>query len=264
MPKKISFFEHLKIYCYIIKLTLKKQKRTYDVVSKDYDSELWNKPFETIDFESLYGNYTRDDLNEEIIGSLNDTLIKDKFQNLENQHMSQFLETFQDYKSESIVELGCGLGANLFFLKKNGFSNLEGYDLSQNAINNLKKYVKIKNYDMKFELCDLNETFPNDMLKNKIVFTSGCLEQCKNIMNNALHNIINSHPKLIINFEVDYDASDFIVRKYLDALDYQNNLVRNLKKLEKDGRIKIISINKMRYSLSPVNRSSIIIWKPIK
>ena len=55
MPKKISFFEHLKIYCYIIKLTLKKQKRTYDVVSKDYDSGLWNKPFETIDLNAPGG-----------------------------------------------------------------------------------------------------------------------------------------------------------------------------------------------------------------
>ena len=118
MPKKISFFEHLKIYCYIIKLTLKKQKRTYDVVNKDYNSELWNKSFETIDFESLYGNYSRDESNREIIGTFNGKLIKDEFQNFENERMSQFLETFQDYKSESIVELGCGLGAHLFFLKK--------------------------------------------------------------------------------------------------------------------------------------------------
>ena len=100
------------------------------------------------------------------------------------------------------------------------------------------------------------------MIKDKVVFTSGCLEQCKHIMENALKNIVNGNPKLVINFEVDYDASPYIVKKYLDSCDYQNNLVKELKILEKNGDIELVSIKKLKYSISPVNRSSAIMWKP--
>ena len=81
-------------------------------------------------------------------------------------------------------------------------------------------------------------------------------------MKNALKNNCNGYPKLVINFEVDYDASPYIVKKYLDSRDYQNNLVKELKILEKNGDIELVSIKKFKYSVSPVNRSSAIMWKP--
>jgi hypothetical protein len=52
-----------------------------------------------------------------------------------------------------------------------------------------------------------------------------------------------------------------MVKKYFDARDYQNNLVNELQKLEKQKEIEIVSINKLPLSLSPVNRLSAIIWK---
>lgn len=81
-------------------------------------------------------------------------------------------------------------------------------------------------------------------------------------MPNVLQNILKAKPKLVMNFEVDYDSSPYIVRKYFDSRDYQNNLVRNLKKLENQNKLEIISIQKMTYSGSPVNRRSVITWIP--
>ena len=93
-------------------------------------------------------------------------------------------------------------------------------------------------------------------------FTKACLEQCKHIMPNALQNIINGKPKLVINFEVDYGSSPFLAKKYFDARDYQNNLVSELKKLEKENKVKILLIQKLVYAGSPVNTRSAIIWEP--
>ena len=80
-------------------------------------------------------------------------------------------------------------------------------------------------------------------------------------MPNVLKNIIAGKPKLVINFEVNYNTAPFIVKKYFDARDYQNNLINKLLKLEKQKEIEIVSINKLPLSLSPVNRLSSIIWK---
>ena len=83
------------------------------------------------------------------------------------------------------------------------------------------------------------------------------------VTDEVLKNIINGKPKLVINFEVDYDSSSYIVKRYVDACDYQNNLVSELKKLKQSGKIEIISIKKLSYQNHPINRISAIIWKPV-
>lgn len=260
--KKASILDILKIYGYIAKLSLKKQKRDYSKIDQEYNSGQWNKPFEEIDFESMWGIYGKKDRNKDFVMRYDGKLVKDKWHIFEEKTLEEFLEVLEKHKKDSIVEFGCGLGKNLFILRKAGFKKLEGYDLSENAIERARKYTKIKKYDIQFDVCDLNKSFPEYMIKGKIVFTMDCLEQCKHIMPNALRNIINGNPKLVINFEADYDTSPLMVRKYFDVIDCQNNLVQELKKLEKAEKIEILSIKRMLYSNSPVHMESIIIWKP--
>ena len=263
--KKASLIDKLKIYGYVFKLSLQKQKRDYDLIDQQYNSGIWNsKPWEETDFESPYGNYARTESeNHEFVMRHEGKMVKAKWHDFNKEHLSEFLTFFDEFdKMQPIVELGCGLGFNLFNLRRMGFKKLEGHDLSKIAIEKLQKYVKKNDYDMHFGICDLNKPFFENMIKDKVVFTSGCLEQCKHIMENALKNIVNGNPKLVINFEVDYDTSPYIVKKYLDSRDYQNNLVKELKILQKKGDIELLSIKKIRYSTSPINVASAIIWKP--
>lgn len=260
--KKASFFDIVKLYGYVMKLNFQKQKRDYGLVNKEYDLGTWNRSFEEIDFETAGGNYARKDMDQIIINPINDKLVKIPRKIYEEKSKIEFLSFFQNHIHDSIVELGCGLGFNLFSLYNSGFTDLAGYDLSKNSINNLKKYVKQKKIDINFDICDLNNPLPENLIDGKVVFTNTCLEQCKHIMPNVLQNILKAKPKLVMNFEVDYDSSPYIVRKYFDSRDYQNNLVRNLKKLENQNKLEIISIQKMTYSGSPVNRRSVITWIP--
>jgi len=78
-------------------------------------------------------------------------------------------------------------------------------------------------------------------------------------MKTVVQNIVDSNPKLVINFEVDYDKRPFMMRKFLDAWDYQNNLVRELNKNED---VNVLSIKEFSALSSPVNVLSTIIWKP--
>ncbi len=253
---KISLKEKLKIYAFVLKLFFKSRKnRTYDIVNKDYDLGSWNRDLEKIDFETHYGN---NDKNEMVIFTEHGKFFKDIRKKFEKKYNLMLLEFLSEYKQEPIVELGCGLGIHQLLLHNEGFQKLEGYDLSKNAILRNKEFTQKNNLPIKFEVQDLNQKFPENMIKDKIVFTHACLEQCHMIMPNVLKNIIDGKPKIVLNFEVDYDSAPTMVKKYFNSKGYQNNLV---KELEKQSKVEIISIQKLPLTLSPFNRLSLIIWK---
>ena len=244
--EKCNKFEILKLYAYVFKLNLKKQNRTISTVNQEYDLGLWNKNVEDSDFTSLKGNYGK--TGQSGIFVVNDELVKMSYREfIKNKEIEQ-LSFFQDFQEDEIVELGCGLGGNLFSLYNNGFKNLTGCDLSPNAISKLKNYVEKNNIKINFFVHDLNRSFETDLIKDKVVFSHTVLEQCKNIMQNVLKNILKGMPKLVINFEVNYNKEPLLVRKYFDSRDYQNNLIDELKKLENDGEISIVKIQKLKFS----------------
>lgn len=259
---KFRLKDRLKLYYDIEKLKFKKIKRDYSKINEDYNnnSERWDRSLDDIDFETWQGNYNVDGSLLRIL-TMNGKLFKGTWDDYADKFIQQILHELDKYKDESIVELGCGLGYILFQLHHKNFKKLEGFDLSKNAISVLKKYCQKKNYSINFDTLDLIKPFPNGTIENKVVYTHTCLEQLKNYMPNVIKNIINGKPKMVINFEVDYDSAPFMVKEYFKARDYQNNLVRELRKLEKQKKIEIISIKKLPLSLSPLNRVSVITWK---
>ena len=260
--KNASILDLIKLYGYITKLSLNKKNRDFSLIDKEYNSGIWNRRFEEIEFESSSGNFKRKDLDDLSIFPVSDKLLKISRRDYDKKSGSEFLSFFKNFSTDSIIELCCGLGHNLFRLYNSGIQNLTGCDLSINAINNLKKYVKMKKINIDFDVCNLNDELPKNLIEGKIVFTNACLEQCKHIMPTVLQNIVNGKPKLVINFEVDYESSSYMVRKYFDAVDYQNNLVKELKQLEKNEKIEILSRKPLEFSGTPTNRRSAIIWVP--
>ncbi len=258
-----SIIDKLKLYAYIVKLHLSKKKRDSKLINIEYNKGIWDRKFEDIDFESIEGNYNKKS-DQYAIFTMNGKLFKGNYEDYGKQYQKQFFDILDTYIDESVVELGCGLGSNLFQLHHKNFKKLEGYDVSENAINNVKRYNTGKNYNVHFDTLDLIKPFPKGIINNKVIFTHTCLEQLKNNMSDVLKNIIKGKPKMIINFEVDYDSEPFMVRGYFDVCDYQNNLVRELRKLEKQKKIEIISIKKLPLALTPVNRISAIVWKIIE
>lgn len=71
------------------------------------------------------------------------------------------LELFHVDKNEEIVELGCGIGNKLFFLWKNGFTNLSGVDISENAINLARDMNRIRKCGISFHVADLTKQLPD-------------------------------------------------------------------------------------------------------
>ena len=245
-----------------MRLKFKNIKRGYSEIDKDYNNNLerWNRSLDDIDFETWQGNYNVDGDVLRIL-TMNGNLFKAKWKDYVEQYAQQISDVLSKYVDEPVVEIGCGLGYLVFKLHHKNFKKLEGYDLSENSIELLKKYNEKKNYNIHFGTLDLIKPIPKRIIENKVVYTHGCLEQVKNYMPDVIKNIINGKPKMVINFEVDYNSEPFMVREYLNARDYQNNLVKELRKQEKQKNIEIISIKKLPLALTPLNRLSVIQWK---
>ena len=54
--KKPSTLEIIKIYAYLIKISLKKVNRNSAFIDKEYNSGKWNRSFDSIEFETLKGH----------------------------------------------------------------------------------------------------------------------------------------------------------------------------------------------------------------
>ena len=140
-----SIMDELKLYAYIVKLHLSKKKRNSKQVSIEYDKGIWDRKYEDVDFESIEGNYNKKS-DQYSIFTINGKLFKGKYADYGKQYQKQLFKILDTYIDESVVELGCGLGSNLFQLHHRNFKKLEGYDLSENVINSVKRYNSENNY----------------------------------------------------------------------------------------------------------------------
>jgi len=168
---------------------------------------------------------------------------------------------------ETVVEMGCGWGFNLWSLLAANFQNLlEGYELSKNGLDAANQINKKYNCDVKLGKIDITdfETFPN--LVNKTVFTFHVLEQLKYDTTKVIENIIKAKPKQVMHFEPVIELygeklRDKVLKSYLSGMDYQNNLLTTLKKFEKDGVIQILESERLGFASNPLNETSFIKWK---
>ena len=256
--KKIMLVEKIKHTGNVIFLNLfRKKKRNQELVNLEYNDYNWkNMTIEKLELSnhSMYG-LKNDDMGLMVKDG---KWFKGKYGDYFDQYWTQIKSYLLEYKNDEVIELGCGLGINLFRLWNDKFTKLYGYDLSENAISLAKKYNEKNNSNIKFNVLDLTNELPN--FSNKIIFTHACLEQVKYSMKTVIQNLIKSNPKLVINFEVDFENAPFIVKQFCNAMDFQNNLVQELKN---NKNVEIISIEELSLNTSHVNIMSAIIWKPI-
>jgi len=264
VSKPITIIEKIKIYLYILKLLFNKTKRTHEVINDDYEKTTWNADYLNFEIDSslVYSKVKRYDSVDIVVR--NGRLYKENINEYNDEYTQQFLIALKKFVNEydDIIELGCGIGSKLFVLAKHNFTNLSGFDISSNAINIAKQYALQKKYHIEFNTLNITQKIQPNVFHDKVVFTYTCMEQLKNYMKQTLLNILNSNPKLVIHFEVDFPHSPLMVKSYFKMRDYQDNLVTELEKLQTENMIEIIHNEKLNFAISPVNRLSCIVWKP--
>jgi len=72
-----------------------------------------------------------------------------------NATIKEFEHLFE--KQSQILEVGCGEGQNIIYLAKQGFSNIDAFDLSANAINKVMRQCEISNVKVNAFIDDLTK-----------------------------------------------------------------------------------------------------------
>ena len=175
-----------------------------------------------------------------------------------------FKKFFQ--KVDNIYEFGCGSGNNLFsaskiFTKKNIF----GLDFVKTSVKLINLVGKKKN--LKGFLFDMNKKNINFKINNNSGFFSvGALEQLNNNIDNILNFFLIKKPIFCLNIEPDlyfYKSSiaDKIAKKFQSKRGYTSNLIKKLKKLEREKKIKIIKIFRAPFGSLYIEGYNFILWK---
>lgn len=263
------------------KYTSFKFLRNSSITNIEYDlglfySLLKNKPW--LGFNNLYDYVTYKNckkLNFSLIDGK--ILLKSQEDYYLYRHNKLFFLLNKYFNFEdSVIELGCGFGYNLFSLSlhnNNNSSLFYGFDFSLNglsAANDIKKFYAIEN--VFFDTLDLSLTFTHkkSFFQNKQIFTYYCLEQLNNNIDHVIDNLILCNPKLVIHIEPTreiYRTNNLLdLNSYLYslAMDYPNRILDCLRHREKLGLLKILEVSVQKYAPTVRNFPVFIAWCPVK
>jgi SAM-dependent methyltransferase len=186
--------------------------------------------------------------------------------------LQQIIATYTGDEKD-IVELGCGAGGNLFVLYcANIWKNFLGFDISQNAIDIAKKVAEhFKTNSIRFGVMDLTDSAAQEWetLRGKTVFTYYCLEQLNQFTGPIINSIIKSGAKRVIHIEPTtemlnlFDIKDLVNFVYIIRQDYQRSLIKTLKKLELQGKVRILKTERPYYSPSIKHDPTLVVWEPV-
>ena len=180
------------------------------------------------------------------------------------------LDYFKNFlsKTDVLVELGCGIGRNIFGFYALGFLNkMEGYEYTKKGFETCNAVKDHFNLPLKFGQVDLTKDFTHLELKGKTIFTSHVIENIKYDTESVIENILNSKPKQVIHFEpmVELAKSDSwgnVFKNHIKTNDYQESLFTTLTNNEKAKKLEILETIPNPFAMNHVNQTTIVHWKP--
>jgi hypothetical protein len=174
-----------------------------------------------------------------------------------------------------LAELGCGFGLNLFsLLAVRSWKRLIGLEVSENALEagrQISRHFHLSD-TVHFDRLDLNDAAHDNFSKitGKTVFTYYCLEQLKYSTDSVIANIIRAEPRRTIHIEPTtemlklWSPTDLASYLYIIRQDYQNNLLRTLRRFEVKGDIRIVEVRRLYYAPTIRHDPTLICWEPVK
>lgn len=171
---------------------------------------------------------------------------------------------------DALYEFGAGTGLNLVaaseVFPKMKLVGLDWASASLEIINALKEKLKINIKALKFDLFKPDETYYLD--KNSGVLTIGTLEQLGKNFKPFINYLLKNKPKVCIHMETTYELYDknnlldYLAIKYLEQRNYLRGFLPYLKKLHKNGKIKILEV-KRTFGSFYHEGYTYIVWKPV-
>lgn len=205
-------------------------------------------------------------VDEQIYYSENDSRFWNFFYMRITEVLSECLEP-----NDTLVELGCGWGRNLFYALKAGLcSDAIGGEYTKEG--EMLGSLIAKQFDVPIEFSHFDYYNPASefmhKLKGTVVFTHNSIEQISYLPEKTILSLIESRPKAVIHFEPVYEYRNketllhYLWKRYTETNDYNRNLLTVLKTFEKEGRLKITIEKVHALGLNAFNPGSFIVWEP--
>ncbi|MGQ0550166.1 MAG: class I SAM-dependent methyltransferase [Armatimonadota bacterium] len=245
-------------------------------VAGDYDRGVWQQILAEKRWlgARTLADYVEPDRGARRLATMNGRLVRidsREYYRSRNQILLTVLERWAE-GNEDLVELGCGVGFNIFVLRLSGrWKRLLGLDVSDNALAAARETARHFGVTgVAFESLDLGDAAdPNlPLLRGKVVFTYYVLEQLKYELRPAIENLARAGVRRAIHIEPGTDllhrwSLRFAAnRLYILRQDYQDRLVEVLRALEKDGLLRILDLRRLGYAPSPKNDPVMVVWEP--
>jgi SAM-dependent methyltransferase len=175
-------------------------------------------------------------------------------------------------RSKPIVEIGCGLGKNLFALASGGFSNLSGFDVSPTAVAAVRDQAQ--HFGVAIEAARLDVLAPDSEtvagFSDAVIFTNHVLEQLPRDLEAALDALCACDASEVVHLEPCFELLrptrsmiDAVTALHTVACDYQRTLLSALKRRERRGAIRLLDVRPLGYSPRLINAPTLIRWRKL-
>ena len=174
---------------------------------------------------------------------------------------------------KNLYEFGCGPGHNLLKLREvNSKANIYGLDWVKSSQKSVKEIAKrqmdkqlfVKQFDY------FNPDYSFKLASDGAIFTFASLEQTGENYKKFISYLLKNKPEVCVHIEPIaelLDAKrlpDYLSIKYFEKRKYIKGFLDYLRKLEKDGKVKIIEAKRTNSGSLFVDGHSLIAWKPVK
>jgi hypothetical protein len=172
---------------------------------------------------------------------------------------------------DNVFEFGCGPGYHLLRFSSYKKVNLFGADWtksSQSIISDINENFNLEIKPINFDF--FNPDYTVEVPENSVFYTIAALEQVGDNFIEFINFIIEKNPKMVINMEpidelLDSEKLvDYLSVKYFRKRNYLNKYLPYLEKLENEGKIEILTKNRINYGSLYVEGHSLIVWRPKK
>lgn len=222
----------------------------------------WGENLKTGDITPKYfGKYKVNRLNGHLVWGLSKNYEQEMLYALVDDLARKYLS-----KAPFVAEFGCGTGHNLLRVRKvNKKAHLIGFDWtrsSQKIVNKLGKNIKGHNFDF---FKPSNFGLPTDTA----VYTVAALEQTGTKYKKFVNYLLKEKPSVVVHIEPipelldPTNLLDYLSIKYMQKRKYLSGYLTYLRKLEKQGKIKILEARRSGVGSFLIDGYSVIVWRPI-
>lgn len=122
---------------------------------------------------------------------------KEKYKIAAASYKSNFKNFFSSDKNSKILDIGCGMGHFLYYLKNEGYTNFKGINIGKSQISFCKKYI-----DDNVEEADVFEYLKHNNHKYDVIVMNDVLEHIAKVnvveLMKNMHNALKQDGKVII------------------------------------------------------------------